>query len=135
MNNNENLLSMEDVIEADIYNFTKRAVGELKLDGAYVNKAIGCCGLHKPCILAYLFAVYLELEDEYILLLQDIKNSKKIADDEFVWKKLEKDKDISTLPFARVQWQWVVREREKLKSGLKGVMKDFNNNLSKGPSF
>lgn len=135
MNNNEKLLSMKDVIEADIYNFTKKVVGELKLDGVYVNKAIGCCGLHKPCILAYLFAVYLELEDKYILFLQDIKESKKIADDEFIWEELEKDKNISAFHFAKVQWQWVVAEREKLKLGMKGLMKNFNNNSSKGLSF
>lgn len=135
MNKNEKLLSMDDIIEADIYNFTKKVVGELKLDGAYVDKAIGCCGLHKPCILAYLFAVYLELEDKYILFLQDIKKSKKIADDESIWEELEKDKDISALHFAKVQWQWAVEQREKLKLGMKGLMKDFNNNPPKGLSF
>lgn len=135
MDNNQNLLSMDAVIEADIYDFAKKVIGELKLNGVYVDKAIGCCGLHKPCILAYLFAVYLELEDKYILLLENIKKSKKIIDDESIWEELENDKDISALHFAKVQWQWVVERREELKLGLKGIMKNFNNNPPKGPSL
>lgn len=135
MNDNESSLSMDDVIKANVYGFAKKIVGELDLDDAYVDQAIVFCGLCKPCILAYLFAVYLKLEEKYKLLLQNVKKDKKIAEDESIWQELEQDKDVSACIFAQAQWYWIVEERRKLNPMLGDLIKSLNNNSPKGPSI
>lgn len=133
MNNNINNELLKKQVEAKSY--AVRIASILNISGSYVDKAIALCGDCRPCILAYLYAVYLELEDKYQAILNEIKDSREINDYSVAWEKLKKDNAVSTKYFKDSQWRMIMEELSASAKTIQDLIDELSYTSPRGLSF
>lgn len=135
MNNNINYELLKKQVEVEANNYAVKIIGRLKISGIYADKAIALCGDCRPCILAYLYAVYLELEEKYQAILKEIKDSGEINDYMLAWKKLKEDNIKSTKWFKDSQWRMIMEELSDSTKTMKDLINELPDPSPKGPTL
>lgn len=107
----------------------------LNIAGIYVDKAIAHCEDCRPCILAYLYAVFLELEDKYQAILKEIKDSGEVNDYMIAWEKLKEDNAVSTNWFKDSQWRMIMEELSNSTKTMKDLINELSDPSPKGPTL
>lgn len=135
MNNNINNELLKKQVEVQAKSYAVMIASRLEISGSYADKAITLCGDCRPCILAYLYAVYLELEDKYQAILDEIKDSREINDYRLTWEKLKEDNAVSTKWFKDSQWRMIMEELSTSTKTIKDLIGELPYPSPRGPSF
>lgn len=107
-------------VEDDAKDFAKEIASEFGIE-EYALEAFNFCKTCKPCIVAYLYAVYLSLHDKkYKAILMNMKtfNNKNYS---AIFDELEKDKNLllNEKPLADIFWERLLEFRKRAEQTLK----------------
>lgn len=117
-----------DFVNDDAKDFANEVADAFGIE-EYALEAFDFCKTCKPCIVAYLYAVYLSLLDKkYKTMLMNMKTFNQ-KDYSKIFEELEKDKNLllNEKPFADIFWDKVLEFRKTAEQTLK------NTNSFNGP--
>ena len=86
----EHLEDIKKFVDEDLIRYALNLVNILNIPSGFAKEAASFCE-DKPCILGYLYAIYLEFLDEYLEEIKQFKGQNSINDYEELLKYLEKE--------------------------------------------